>query len=171
MKESQAGSFRHIAAATYDGLLVAGLLMLVTALLLPLTHGEGITQANVGAWQYLYTAFVLAAIGLYFGLCWTGRGQTLGMKAWDIRLETSDGRAPSWSRVVLRLACAIPIHVTLVAGVLLYLAHRSGWPTVLGCATPVLVSYGWHALTGRGTIPDRISGTRVVIVARPPQAA
>lgn len=159
-------TFRHFAAATYDGLLVAGLLMLATALLLPLTHGEGITRTNVGAWQYLYSTFVLAAIVAYFGVCWTGRGQTLGMKAWDIRLERRDGTRPGWGTVLLRLAAALPIHLSLVAGVLLYLAHLGHWPTVVGCALPAILSYGWHTLRGNGTFPDLVSGTRIVAVPR-----
>ena len=166
MTASTAGTFRQCAAATYDGLLVAGLLMLSTALLLPLTHGEGITRTNVGAWQYLYSAFVLGAIVAYFGVCWTGRGQTLGMKAWDIRLERRDGARPGWGTVALRLAGALPIHVSLVAGVLLYLAHLGRWPTVIGCSLPAVLSYGWHALRGSGTLPDLMSGTRIVAVAR-----
>lgn len=166
MTEAPASTFRHFAAATYDGLLVGGLLMLATALLLPLTHGEGITRSNVGVWQYLYSAFVLAAITAYFGVCWTSRGQTLGMKAWEIRLVRRDGAPPGWGTVLLRLACALPIHVSLVAGVLLYLAHLGHWPTVLGCAMPAIASYGWNAVRGHGTLPDLVSGTRIVSVAR-----
>ncbi len=42
------------------------------------------------------TRLLLLVVFAYFGLCWTRSGQTLGMRAWRIRLEGADGGRPDW---------------------------------------------------------------------------
>ena len=156
-----AGSFRRIAAAAYDGLLLGAVLMAVTALLMVATHGEAITRARVGAFEYLYCAVLLACIGGYFAIAWRRRGQTLGMKAWNIRLEAPDGARPGRRGIALRLAIAAPLYLLAIAGVALLIARRGGALAVLACAAPLLVSYAWQGLTGRGTLHDLASRTCV----------
>jgi uncharacterized RDD family membrane protein YckC len=157
-----AGTFRRLAAAAYDGLLLTALLFLVTGLLLIATHGEAITRERVGAWTYAYQALILLLVTAYFGVSWTARGQTLGMKAWSIRLETASGARPTWRTVLVRLACAAPLYLSLLAALLLYMAHRAGSTAVVVGSLPLVASFGAHALLGRGTLHDRLSGTRVV---------
>ena len=168
MAGSSAGTFRRLAAATYDGLLLLAVLMLVTALLQLFTHGEAITRASVGAYEYPYCALLLACIAGYYAPAWMRRGQTLGMKAWNIRLETATGELPSLGRSLLRLAVAAPLYLLAIAGVLVMITHRGG-PLVLGaCLAPLVASFAWHALKGQGTLPDRLSRTRVIRI--PPAA-
>ena len=137
-------------------------LFVVTGLLLLTTHGESITVDHVGAWAYAYHALLALLVILYFGVAWTRRGQTLGMKAWRIRLETLDGALPSWRIVVLRLACAAPLYLALLGATLLYMAHRLGWLWVAAASLPLLASLAVHALGAGGTLHDRLSRTRVV---------
>jgi uncharacterized RDD family membrane protein YckC len=166
---ASAGTFRRLAAASYDGLLLLAVLMLVTALLQLLTGGAAITRARVGGFEYLYRAVLALCVAGYFGSAWTRRGQTLGMKSWGIRLETAAGSLPGWHDVARRLAIAAPLYLLAIAGALLYTARRGSWWLALACALPLAVSFAWHAATGRGTLHDRLSGTRVVCVpARPP---
>jgi uncharacterized RDD family membrane protein YckC len=157
-----AGIFRRLAAAGYDGLLLAAVLFLVTGLLLLATHGEAITRGRVGAWAYAYQTLLALLVVAYFGVSWTARGQTLGMKAWGIRVETAEGALPAWRLVLLRLACAAPLYLAAVGAALLGMAHRAGWPALLAGSLPLAASLGLHALTGRGTLHDRLSRTRVV---------
>jgi uncharacterized RDD family membrane protein YckC len=164
LQPAPAGTLRRLAAAAYDGLLLAAILFLATALLLFATHGEAITRARVGAWAYAYQALLVALVAAYFGVSWTARGQTLGMKAWGIRVETAAGATPGWRRALLRFGCAAPLYLALLAGLLAYLAHRAG-PAALLAGVPLLASFGAHALLGRGTLDDRLSGTRVVRAA------
>jgi uncharacterized RDD family membrane protein YckC len=166
-----AGIFRRLAAAGYDGLLLAAVLFLVTGLLLPATRGEAITHARVGAWAYAYQTLLALLVVAYFGVSWTARGQTLGMKAWGIRVETAAGVLPAWRQVLLRLAFAAPLYLAAVGAALLCMAHRAGWPALLGGSLPLAASLGLHALTGRGTLHDRLSGTRVVAVPAATRAA
>lgn len=161
-----AGIWRQLAAAAYDGLLLLALLMIVTAALQFATGGEAITRARVGAWEYLYRALLLLAVGAYYGLTWTRRGQTLGMKAWHLRIRTADGALPNWRTVALRLAGAAPLYLALIAGVALYMAHQGGWPLLLAAALPLGASHAWNRLSGRGTLPDRLSATRIVRISK-----
>jgi uncharacterized RDD family membrane protein YckC len=160
-----AATWRVLAASTYDGLLVLSLLLVVTAALHVLTHGEAISRERVGAWQYAYGALQLVVIAVYFGIPWTRRGQTLAMKAWKLRLERTDGSLPDWSAVLRRLAVAVPLYVAALAGAA-YAIHRGDAILALACALPAIASHAWQVATGRGTLPDRVSGTRFVAVAK-----
>ncbi len=163
MPAPHAGVLRRLAAAGYDGLLLAAVLFLVTGLLLITTHGEAITHERVGAWAHAYQALMALLVAAYFGVSWTARGQTLGMKAWGIRVETASGALPGWRDVMLRLACAAPLYLACLGALLLYMAHLARWPALLAGCLPLAASLAAQPLTGRGTLHDRLSRTRVVI--------
>jgi uncharacterized RDD family membrane protein YckC len=165
LEPDRAGVFRRLAAAVYDGLLLLAVLALLTTTLQLLTHGEAITRANVGGWEYPYRALLALTLAGYFGVSWTRGGQTLGMKAWQIRLERANGTAVGWAAVGRRLLCAAPLYVLAIYGTLLFMMRGSRWPTLVACYLPVVASFAWHACTGRGTLHDRLSGTRVVRLA------
>lgn len=101
-----AGLLRRLAAIVYDGLLLLGLLMVVTMLFLPLTGGEALTAASHPALEWLYRAALAASVYAYYAIPWTRRGQTLGMSTWRIRVEREDGRRLGWRDCALRLAAA-----------------------------------------------------------------
>lgn len=101
-----AGVLRRLGAMFYDLLLVIALMMVVTAVLLPLTGGEAITNERFGAWEYAYRVLLLVVVILFFGVSWTRRGQTLGMQAWRLRLQREDGGLLSWLDVFKRLGAA-----------------------------------------------------------------
>jgi uncharacterized RDD family membrane protein YckC len=157
-----AGLFRRLVAAAYDGLLLLAVLFLVTGLLLLATRGEAITRDRVGAWVYAYQALLAALVAAYFGLSWTARGQTLGMKAWSLRIETTAGATPSWRTVLVRLAWAAPLYLALLGALLLFMAHRIGWLWLVAGCLPLGASLAAQALQGQGALHDRLSGTRIV---------
>lgn len=163
-----AGTFRRLAAGTYDALLLLAVLMIATALLQALNRGEAITYASVGAWEFVYRALLAALACAYFGIGWTRRGQTLGMKAWRLRLERTDGGLPTWGDVVRRLACSAPLHLLAIAGVLAYMTKLTGALGALASAVPLLASYAWLAARGTGALHDLLSRTRVIVVAKAP---
>ena len=135
-----AGLLRRLGALFYDSLLLAALLMVVTAALLPLTGGEAIDAARNPLLEWVYRALLLVTVALYYGLPWTRRGQTLGMVAWRLRLERADGSLPRWPEVPKRLAAAT----------LSLLPAGLGWWWML--VDPERLA--WH---------DRLSGTRIVL--------
>ncbi len=164
MDTARAGTFPRLAAAAYDGLLLLALLMILTAIAQLATHGEAITRARVGAWEYLYQALLAGTVALYFGAAWTRRGQTLGMKAWRIRLETTAGAVPSWGVVLLRLALAAPLYLAPIVATALWLAHRGSWWLPPLGALPLALSFASNVFSSRGTLHDAWSGTRIVPV-------
>jgi uncharacterized RDD family membrane protein YckC len=78
----------------------------MTALFLPFTGGEAITPQDSGVLEYIYRAALLVAIVLFFCVFWTRSGQTVGMLAWRLRVERSDGSLLTWGDALLRLAGA-----------------------------------------------------------------
>jgi uncharacterized RDD family membrane protein YckC len=155
------GLLRRLAAALYDGFLLGAVLMAATALALAFSGGRPLTVAASGAVAAMgHRVLLLLLVYLYFGRSWTRGGQTLGMKAWRLRVVTTTG-ALGWPRAALRLACALPLWLTAVAGTLLGLSHRAPlWVTPLGWL-PLAVSLA--PLTwGQPALHDRLSGTRVV---------
>ena len=155
------GVLKRLGAGCYDGLLVGGLLMVATGLATYFTRpAAGATALQAYPHRLLYQLVALAVIVLYFGISWTTKGQTLGMKAWRLRLLTADGAIPDWRHALLRLLFALPLWLAPVAGLFLYMRRAA---TPLGAslaALPLAISLlsGWASGI---TLHDRASRTRV----------
>jgi uncharacterized RDD family membrane protein YckC len=143
IERQSAGVLRRLGAMLYDALLVMALLMVITALMLPITHGEALTRQTLGPYEYLYRIVLLLALIGFFGLFWTKRGQTLGMQAWRLRMQKVDGSLLSWTDVVKRMGAA-------------FISFA-----VAGCG------YWWIWIDKeRLAWPDRWTGTRVVVLMK-----
>jgi len=127
----------------YDGLLLAALLMIVTACFLPFTGGEAVTWRQFPLLAVLHRLACIAAIVVYCGLPWTQRGQTLGMTTWRLRVQRDDGYLLTWRDVLQRLG----------ASLLSWIPAGLGW---------------WWALFDRErrTWHDLLSRTRVVVLPK-----
>ncbi|HMI74059.1 MAG TPA: RDD family protein, partial [Steroidobacteraceae bacterium] len=68
------------------------LLMIFTGGALFFTHGAAVVPATAGAWVYLYRAGLVLLIAGYYLLNWLRSGQTLGMRAWRLRVVTDSGK-------------------------------------------------------------------------------
>ena len=101
MAEKRPGLLRRLGAILYDSLLLLGLLMLATALLMPITH-SAIEIDNIA-----YRLYLLAVVAGYFAGFWLASGQTLGMRTWKIRLIRADGQALTIGDVSRRLLFAL----------------------------------------------------------------
>lgn len=127
--------WRRLAAAAYDLLLVAAILMAVGVI-------DLLLRAAIGAGYYpraLGAALFLAVFG-YFGLCWTRGGQTLGARAWRLQVRRRDGGALTWPIAALRYALAWPAWLLLGLGLLWCLLdpRRRAWHD-LGSGTEVVL--------------------------------
>ena len=89
---SSAGFGRRLAALVYDVLLLAALLMIFTGIALFFTRGAAVVPATAGAWVYLYRAGLVLVIAGYYVLNWLRSGQTLGMRAWRLRVVSDMGK-------------------------------------------------------------------------------
>jgi uncharacterized RDD family membrane protein YckC len=138
-----AGVLRRFGAMFYDLLLVIALLFIVTALFLPFTGGEAITPERSVVVERIYQAVLLCVVVVFFCLFWTWRGQTVGMLAWRLRVERSDGTLLTWRDALLRLGGACVSLAALGLGYFWIWIDRD--------------RLAWH---------DRWSGTRVVVTPK-----
>jgi len=99
---ASAGFGRRLAALLYDLLLLAALLMIFTGGVLFLTHGAAVVPATAGAWVYLYRAGLVLVISGYYLINWLRSGQTLGMRAWRLRVVTDSGEPLAFKAAALR---------------------------------------------------------------------
>jgi uncharacterized RDD family membrane protein YckC len=95
------GFFRRMAAVCYDALLLLAVLFLATALVLPFNAGQAFTSD-----QFFYPLYLLTVSFIFYGWFWTHGGQTLGLRAWKIKLCRVDGGSIGWGQAGLRFAAA-----------------------------------------------------------------
>lgn len=81
----------------YDALILIGLLILATAIALPFGDVH-----KVALHDFWFTFWLLSVCFAYLGGCWRYGGMTVGMRAWRVRLISSNQRTISWSRCLLR---------------------------------------------------------------------
>ena len=131
-----------LAAIFYDIWLVFALLLLGATLDTFIRHwltGDG----SAGNHLLLQLYFVLAPLGFFVGF-WTHGGQTLGMRAWRIRVLTTNGEPLTKRQAIVRYCSAG----------LSWLAAGLGYLWIVVDAD----NRSWH---------DRLSGTCLVLVAKP----
>jgi uncharacterized RDD family membrane protein YckC len=97
LKRHPASVLKRIGAFVYDCLLLLAVLFVATAILLPFNRGEAVETGNL-----FYSIYLVLITFLFFGWFWTHGGQTLGMRAWKIRVEQLDGRDISWGQAIHR---------------------------------------------------------------------
>jgi uncharacterized RDD family membrane protein YckC len=163
--DAPAGLFRRLAAFFYDLLLAIAIAFIATAAMLPLAHGEAILTATQGFVGHLYHAVLLFAVFTYFGRCWTRSGQTLGMKAWRIRIESNDGRRLGWGAAILRFVLGAAVAWMAVIGAW-YLRRPEG-PLAIAAAiamiVPAILNFAWIPIGTEGrSLQDYAGHLRVV---------
>lgn len=86
----------------YDALLLLALIFVAAVPVAVLSH------AHVGHWTLRWgMRGYVALVGFaFFGWFWTHGGQTLGMRAWQIRVTHADGTALTWRTAALRYVAA-----------------------------------------------------------------
>jgi len=126
-----ASLFKQLAAMLYDSLLVFAVLFVATAVALVFNHGEAIQSSPLFSLYLLFTLFT------FYAWFWRKSGQTLGMRAWKIRIVSELGGNPDWGSSYLRLTFAL-LSVCCLG---------------LGYLWRLFKPYTWH---------DRLSQTRIV---------
>ena len=115
------GFFCRLAVIFYDLLLLIALLFVATALLLPLNAGE----AFISAQQFFYPLYLLLVSFLFYAWFWTHGGQTLGLRAWRIKVLTLDRKPISWKQALLRFVFAVVSWATCGLGFLWILFDKN----------------------------------------------
>ena len=100
--------WRRLLAMVYDGLIVIGVLMIVTMIYHSVVNvwWLGLSKAPEG-YNPILASVLFISIFLFFSIFWRKSGQTLGMQAWGLRVQNYDGKMLSWSQCLLRFIIAI----------------------------------------------------------------
>ncbi len=116
---------RRLAAIFYDALLVFSLQFAVTLfLVLPFNQGHAVSSGHP-----LYQLLLLLIAYVYFGWQWTHGGQTLGMRAWRVRVVGVEAETLTWRQASLRFLLALVSSACLFLGFLwaLYSENQQTW--------------------------------------------
>ena len=96
------GLLRRLAAILYDSILLAAVLFFASLLATPLL-GDHPSAGMLLAFR-LYLVLIMFA---FFAWFWSHGGQTLGMRAWRIRLQNRGGGPVTLWQIMLRFIIAI----------------------------------------------------------------
>jgi uncharacterized RDD family membrane protein YckC len=129
-----ASLLRCFTAMFYDSLLLFSVLFFAAALAYPLTHGQV---------SLAFRIYLLIVWFLYFAWPWLHGGQTLGMKAWRIQLQSINGKPITWYQALLRFLMAIISIIIFGIGFFWMVIDKQ--------------KRTWH---------DWISGTRIVLLPK-----
>jgi len=134
---------RRLAAMFYDGLLLVALWFTVTALLLAVSGGY-MASPDRPLWllSTLRVSLLLVTF-MFFAGFWTHGGQTLGMRAWRLKLISASGDPVTWKQALWRFAAAIPSIGAFGLGLIWMLLDKE-----------------------RCAVHDRLSGTRLILLAK-----
>lgn len=136
LSDEPAALLRRLAALAYDALLLFAVLFVFTLVVILLRGGR-----EIGPGTLWFEGSLIGIALLFCTVFWTRGGQTLGMRAWRIRVIAADGGAVTWQRAVTRFF--------------------AGWLAAL----PAGLGYWWALFDAqRRCWHDRLSGTRVIRV-------
>lgn len=129
----------------YDGLLLVALWFVATALLLAVSGGH-LADPDRPLWLlYTLRGSLLLVTLLFFVGFWTHGGQTLGMRAWRLKLINASGDPVNWNQALWRFVAAIPSVGAFGLGFIWILLDQE-----------------------RCALHDHLSGTRLVLLVKTP---
>lgn len=118
---ARAGFVRRLAAMIYDALVATAVgmcaaMVLIVVLVVSLKNGwldmNGYSEPNelLGE-SMLYKSIIQVWVGLwiagFFLWFWKRGGQTLGMRAWRLRIFSTSDEPVTWGRLILRLIASL----------------------------------------------------------------
>lgn len=154
---------RRLAAIIYDALLLAAVLIVATgAAMLVVTLLAGSAAAQDGGlltrnpW---FQTYLLMVCFFFYASFWVHGGQTLGMRAWRLRVvRSADGALISWQQALLKFlsgaAWLLPSSAAHQLGL-----HAWGWQLLIASAALLIML--WLRL------PERCSNTQLVVLPKP----
>ena len=133
-----AGFFRRLGSIFYDALLLTALVFVATAAItLPFGNPSG-------AWLLIFQIFIFEIIPLLFFVgFWAWGGQTLGMRAWRLKLVRMDGQPVGLRDALQRHIAAMLSLLVIGLGFFWILVDRE--------------NMAWH---------DRLSRTRMIVIKK-----
>ena len=114
----KAGLMRRLGAWLYDGLIVIAIEMIAAGIIIAILealvatgimdYGQYIDVSDFltrhPVWSLLFTAYLAIVWVGFFVYFWTHAGQTLGMRAWKLRIQNPDGTLINYTQALIRIA-------------------------------------------------------------------
>lgn len=127
-----AALWRRLAALFYDLLVLVAIWMFAAALILLAFHGEVDVARQPALYHFVLQATLLLLSALYFVVSWSKGGQTIGMRAWKVRILDNNGQPPGARQSLLRFVLAL---ISLIGAFgfiwCLFDADRRAWHDVM----------------------------------------
>jgi uncharacterized RDD family membrane protein YckC len=122
------GLLRRLAVILYDSAIVLALLMLATLFAMLVGLGQKTALKDPG-----FTLYLLIIWYLYLTWCWHKGGMTVGMRAWRVRIENSNGLNPGWGKATVRFLASLVSAAALGIGFLWSLgdSRKRTWHDIL----------------------------------------
>ncbi len=121
MRRQRVSLLRRLAAIFYDTLLLFALLFFASIIIVvPM----GITIEH--PLYSLYVVYIYVVSFIFFGWFWTHGGQTLGMRAWRVRVQRHDGGSLTWRHALVRYLVAALSWMAFGAGFIWCLFDKEG---------------------------------------------
>ena len=129
-----AGLARRLAAMVYDLLLVLAVLFVFGLI------GVGISDGDANE-SLLFKLGVWVVPFVFYSYFWRKSGQSLGMLAWQLRIQTLEGQPISQLQVFLRLIAALVSWACLGLGYwwILFDKEKRSWPDIFSNTQTVLL--------------------------------
>ncbi len=155
-----ASLLKQFIAMIYDSFLIASILFIGTAILLPFNGGEAVSGIY-------YSFYLLLLIFIFYSWFWNKSGQTLGMKVWKIRIINDYGINPSWAVCFLRLTFAsLPPMIFLSLNRYFHFTDNHQIEAYLFVLF-FLLGYLWR-LFSANTWHDLLSNTKIIDISKLP---
>ncbi len=159
--QSRSGLLRRLAAIIYDVILLSGILIINTAMVLGLVifiFGSDFTKAHSPlCGSQCFSIYLSLVCFLFYGWFWTHGGQTLGMRAWHLKLQQTSGQCISWRQAFLRFTIGVTWIVPIG-----YLHNVVG----LGANYSLIVGITLLLILLKLRLPDRASETELVVILK-----
>ena len=97
-----ASLFVRIAAMVYDGLLILAMWMVITIIAIAINDGTAVEAGNPILSSILFITFFA-----FYAKFWTHGGQTLGMRAWRLKIVNVQQGQITLVQCLLRLVMAV----------------------------------------------------------------
>jgi uncharacterized RDD family membrane protein YckC len=152
---------QRLGAFTYESVLLFGVVFFVSAVV----H-TAVPDVDGNPWPLRAVLFV--ALGSYFTFCWTRTGQTLALKAWQIRVVSENARLPSWRTAILRYIASWTLVLPGLVAVSLTSARGLGAMLVFGAGVLLMLAPALLNRDGK-LLHDWLARTRIERL--PPAAA
>jgi len=150
-----AGLGRVMGAMLYDGLVILGLFMIAGFIFVPIVGHSPQTSIE----KLLFRLYLSLIAYVFFCWFWTHGGQTLGMRAWKIKLVDQKDETVSWPTATKRFFLAICSWLPLGLGYLWILlgSEKISWHDRLSKTRLKLLTVGKEE-TGSGGAGHKPAG-------------